>query len=225
LSPIRVFIGYDPRQPVAFNVLQHSIHKHASQRVIVEPLMLHKLPITRRCLTEFTYSRYLVPWLCGYEGSAVFMDADIVVTGDISELLAQADEGSGSAVQVNTAQPKFEWASVMLFNNWRCEVLTPEWIDDLTNKPQALNWGPVGSFSPEWNHCVGYTEPAAAKLYHYTQGIPCWYETRGLPEDEHWLNALKDMQYTVGWKDLMGTSVHAKPTMERLFKRLTSTPN
>jgi len=80
----RVFVGVDPRQPLGYNVLQWSIHRHAKKRVSVEPLMLPKLPITRRGLTEFTYSRYLVPYLCGYEGSAVFMDADIVVTGDTS---------------------------------------------------------------------------------------------------------------------------------------------
>jgi hypothetical protein len=217
---MRVFIGYDPRQPVAYNVLQHSIHKNASERVTVEPLMLRKLPIKRRSLTEFTYSRYLVPWLCGYEGCAVFMDADIVVTGDIAELFTQADQQY--AVQVNQEQPKFEWPSVMLFNNANCRDLTPEWIDDEANKPQALGWGPVGSFSPEWNQCVGYTDVANAKLYHYTQGLPCWYETRGHEEDRHWLKALQEMQYTVSWKELMGTSVHAKPVLERMFRRLTS---
>jgi hypothetical protein len=118
----------DPRQAIGYNVLQHSIHRHAKQRVIVEPLILSKLPITRRGLTEFTFSRYLVPYLCGYEGSAVFMDADIVVTGDIGDLFAQAD--GVSAVQVNMQQPKFEWPSVMLFNNALCRKLTPEYVDD-----------------------------------------------------------------------------------------------
>jgi hypothetical protein len=216
LSPLRVFVGIDPRQPLGYNVLQYSIHRHAKQRVIVEPLMLSKLPITRRGLTEFTYSRFLVPWLCGYEGSAVFMDADIVVTGDIGELFAQADERY--AVQVNTAQKKFEWASVMLFNNAQCKNLTPEWIDG-DSKPLDLQWGEVGPFSPEWNHCVGYAEPTAAKLYHFTQGLPCWYETRGLPEDEHWLEAHRAMQATVSWKELMGGSVHAQPVLKRLLGR------
>jgi hypothetical protein len=217
-DPVRVFIGVDPRQPLGYNVLQYSLHRHSSRRVIVEPLMLHKLPITRRGLTEFTYSRYLVPWLCGYEGSAVFMDADIVVTGDIGELIDQADPTY--AVQVNTEQPKFEWASVMLFNNAQCKNLTPEWIDG-DSKPQALEWGDVGSFSPEWNHCVGYAENKPAKLYHYTQGLPCWYETRGHDEDIHWLTAFKEMQHTVSWKELMGSSVHAKPVLARLYQRLT----
>ena len=219
-EPVRVFIGVDPRQPLGYNVLQYSLNRWSRRRVLVEPLMLAKLPIQRRGLTEFTYSRYLVPWLCGYEGSAIFMDADIVVTGDIGELLDQADPQY--AVQVMQNQPKFEWASVMLFNNANCKVLTPEWIDDPANKPQNLDWGTVGSFSDDWNHCVGYAKPKVANLYHYTMGLPCWYETRGNREDMHWLNAFKEMQHTVSWKDLMGKSVHAKPVIERMVNRLVS---
>lgn len=214
---MRVFIGADPRQPLGYNVLQYSIHAHSKHRVQVEPLMLAKLPIKRRGLTEFTYSRFLVPYLCGYEGVAVFMDADIVVTGDIADLFAQAD--GVSAVQVMQDQPKFEWPSVMLFNNAKCTQLTPEWIDDEANKPMALGFGPVGNFSAEWNHCVGYQEPKDAKLYHYTQGLPCWHETRGLPEDKHWLDAHRAMNHTVGWQELMGGSVHAKPVLQRMLKR------
>lgn len=213
----RVFVGVDPRQPIGYNVLQHSIHKHAKDRVHVEPLMLSKLPIKRRGLTEFTYSRYLVPYLCGYEGSAVFMDADVVVTGDIGELFAQAD--GVSAVQVMQEQPKFEWSSVMLFNCANCQVLTPEWIDNESNKPQSLDWGPLGSFSAEWNHCVNKVEPAQAKLYHYTEGLPVWEEVQGSPLDGEWFAARDAMLHTVSWKDLMGGSVHAEPVIRRFMKR------
>jgi hypothetical protein len=213
----RVFIGVDPRQTIGYNVLQHSIHRHAKQRVIVEPLMLDKLPITRRGLTEFTFSRYLVPYLCGYEGSAVFMDADIVVTGDIGDLFAQVD--GVSAVQVNMQQPKFEWPSVMLFNNALCRKLTPEYVDDPTNKPSALDWGPVGSFTPEWNHCVNKTPDAEAKLYHYTEGLPVWDEVRNGPLDAHWFIERDAMNHTVSWRELMGGSVHAEPVIKRYIAR------
>jgi hypothetical protein len=159
-----------------------------------------------------------VPWLCGYEGLAVFMDADIVVTGDIAELFAQAD---GSAVQVQQEQAKFEWASVMMFDCAQCKTLTPEFVDNEANRLFDMAWAPsVGKFSPEWNHCVGYAEPKPAKLYHYTQGLPCWYETQGLPEDEYWNNEREAMLATVSWKELMATSVHARPVLQRLMARL-----
>ena len=218
-NPLRVMIGYDPRQPLAYNVLQHSIARHSSRPVSITPLILSQLPIKRRGLTEFTYSRFLVPWLCDFSGHAVFMDADMVVKGDILELL---DNDNMNAVSVMQNQQKFEWASVMLFNCSACKKLTPEFIDDERNSLFDLSWAPyVGTIPDEWNHCVGYQKPKEAKLYHYTQGLPCWYETRGLQEDSAWAEELKAMTHSVSWKELMGKSVHAEHVIRRLINRLT----
>ena len=76
MNKYHVFIGYDPRQPIAYNVAQYSVVKNASQPVSVTPLILSQLPITRRGLTEFTFSRFLVPWLTGFKGKSMFMDQD-----------------------------------------------------------------------------------------------------------------------------------------------------
>lgn len=211
---LRVFIGFDPRQPLAYNVLQYSIIRNSSVPVSITPLVLSQLPLKRRGLTEFTYSRFLVPYLCGFKGQAVFMDADMVVTGDIKELFES--ECSMNAVSVMMDQPKFEWASVMLFSNASCHKLTPEFIDDERNALFDLAWAPyVGALNPEWNHCVRYQEPKEAKLYHYTMGLPCWQETAGAEEDQVWVDAFHEMQSTVSWRELMGNSVHAKETMRR----------
>ena len=212
----RVFVGYDDRQPLGYNVLQSSLHRHARGRVQVEPLRLKSLPIKRRGLTEFTYSRFLVPWLCDYQGVAIFMDADIVVRGDIAELAVQAD--GTSAVQVMQEQPRFEWSSVMLFNCAQCKILTPEWIENEQNHPLDLQWGPVGKITPEWNHCVGYMEPKPAKLYHFTQGLPCWYETQGRPEDQQWNLERDEMSRTASWADMMAQSVHAPEVIKRMLR-------
>lgn len=217
MEPIRVFIGYDPRQPVAYNVLQHSIVRHASRPVSITPLILRQLPIKRRGLTEFTFSRFLVPYLCDFKGKAMFMDADMVVTSDIAELF---DSDEDSAVSVMQEQPKFEWASVMLFNCEACNYLTPEFVDDEKNPLFDLTWAhTIGKLPVEWNHCVGYMEPKEARLYHYTQGLPVWHETRGLPEDKAWAEEYKAANFTVPWKDLMGTSIHAKPVLKRMLAK------
>jgi lipopolysaccharide biosynthesis glycosyltransferase len=177
------------------------------------------MPVKRRGLTEFTYSRFLVPYLCGFAHQAVFMDADIVVKSDIVELFDQID--LTCSVQVMQDQARFEWASVMLFNNGKCRTLTPEYVNDEANQLFDLAWADkVGTLAPEWNHCVGYAEPKEAKLYHYTQGLPCWYETRGLPEDQAWLEEHKHLLHTVGWTELMGGSVHAKPVIRRMLRRM-----
>jgi len=84
---LTVFIGYDERQRVSYTALQQSIFETASRPVAVSPLILDNLPITRRGLTPFTYSRFLVPWLTDYRGAAIFMDADMLLRSDISTLL------------------------------------------------------------------------------------------------------------------------------------------
>ena len=200
------------------SVLQSSIHRHSKRRVLIEPLILDKLPIKRRGLTEFSFSRFLVPWLCDYRGAAIFMDADIVVTGDIGELIDQAD--GISAVQVMQEQPKFEWSSVMLFNCAKCELLTPQYIDDESHPLLSLEWGKVGRFSKEWNFCVGYNGTADhAKFLHYTQGIPCFFETGETDVGGCWAIERKEMLRTCDWATLMAKSVHAKPVIMRLLKR------
>ena len=207
---LRVFIGTDPRQPIAWNVLSNSINRHSSKPVAITPLSLKTLPITRRGLTEFTFSRFLVPYLCGFKGTALFLDADMVVTGDITDLFAQAD--GISSVQVNKNQAKFEWPSAMLFDCELCTDLTPEFVQDKRNVLYDFAWANrIGEFSPDWNHCVGYAEPRTdAKLYHFTKGIPVWKETRGNVEDNVFFDAMKHMLHTVSHDELMGNSVHVK---------------
>lgn len=207
-----VFIGYDPRQPIAFSVCAHSVMRHASVPVNLCALHLKQLPITRRGLTEFTWSRFLVPYLCDYEGTAVFMDGDIVVTGDIAELFAQADPDCD--VQVMQYQARFEWPSVVLFNNARCKMLTPEFVETSQN-PLTLSWAQnIGHFRREFNFCVGYEKSpefsAQAKLLHFTRGIPIWKETRGNPEDAIWMKEAKLAGSTCTHAELMGGSVHVK---------------
>lgn len=205
---LRIFIGTDPRQPIAYSALSYSIARHASVPVSITPLVLSQLPITRRGLTEFTYSRFLVPYLCDYRGPAVFMDADIIVKGDIAGLFACGDAAAWD-VQVMQEQERFEWASVMLFNCARCLVLTPEYVQNPANALFDFKWSKAtGPLPKRWNQIVGYGPTEDAALYHYTRGIPIWPETRGNPEDAHWLRAAKLAGSTCTYQELMGRSIH-----------------
>jgi len=215
VSPIRVFIGYDPRQPVAFHVAAHSVMARASVPVAVTPLILSQLPIRRRGLTEFTYSRYAVPALCDHKGWAIFLDADVLVRGDVRELLALAQANPPASVHVvQHAAPKlrFEWASVMVFDCARCQVLTPAYIDDERNKLFDMAWATdkIGALPVEWNHLVGYDSPCEAKLVHFTQGIPIWPETVGSEYAAEWGQEYKAIASTCSFQDLMGGSVHVQ---------------
>ncbi|MEO7727663.1 MAG: glycosyltransferase, partial [Burkholderiales bacterium] len=143
---IRVFIGYDPREAVAYSVLAHSIQRRASAPVAVTPLMLSGLKdvLTRQRhplqSTDFSFSRFLTPLLSDYAGWSIFMDCDMLVLDDIARLFELRDERYAVMVvkhdhvpkeatkfldQPQTPYQKKNWSSVMLFNNAKCKALTP----------------------------------------------------------------------------------------------------
>lgn len=216
---IQVFAGYDPRQPIAFQVLCHSVWKHASKPVAITRLQLNQLPITRRGLTEFTFSRFLVPYLCDFEGVSVFIDSDFLCRGDVLTLAAHALANPESGVLVaKNPKLRFEWASLMVFNNRLCGKLTPEFVQDEHNPLFDLAWAEqVGDLPSHWNHLVGYDgSNPEAKMVHYTQGIPCWPETKGCEHSKEWMQTAQESMSTVSFKELMGQSVHAKHVYARL---------
>ena len=210
---IRVFIGYDAVEAVAFSVLAHSINVRASQPVQIAPVMLDQLQgVYRRernplQSTEFSFSRFLVPWLCGFEGWAVFMDCDMLVREDIAELWKLRDERY--AVQVvkhmhvpkeetkflGAVQTKYEkknWSSVMLMNCARCTALTPDYVNRASGlELHQFKWLEgdhlIGEIPHAWNHLVGYDPPRRdASLVHYTIGGP-------------YFDAYRDCEYAKEW--------------------------
>ncbi|MBI1239747.1 MAG: glycosyltransferase [Alphaproteobacteria bacterium] len=200
---IRVFIGYDPREAVAFSVLAHSIHRRASRPVSVTPLMLSQLgaEMTRERhplqSSEFSFSRFIVPALCNYEGWALFMDGDMIMLDDVAKLWALADPAYAVMVvqhdhrpredmkklgAVQTSYERKNWSSVMLFNCARCRALTPDYVNTASGLDlHRFNWlkeGEIGALPARWNHLVGYDpgEPAEnLSVLHYTLGGP-YYE-------------------------------------------------
>lgn len=219
---IRVFIGFDRREVVAFAVLSHSIHARASQPVSIAPLMLSQLRgvFTREPhplqSTDFSFSRFLTPYLCNYDGWAIFMDCDMLVLDDIAKLWALRDERY--AVQVvkhvhvprettkflDQPQSKYEkknWSSVMLFNNARCKALTPEYVNTASGlELHQFKWlgddHLIGELPHRWNHLVGYDahDPQAANV-HYTIGGPYFAEYAQCPFSEEWRAERERMMY------------------------------
>lgn len=219
-QPLPIYIGYDHRQAVPYNVLQFSLFRRSSKPVAISPLVLSTLPMTRQGLTPFTYSRFLVPWLNGFQGWALFLDTDYLCLGDIAELFALCDDRY--AVMVSKNVKKFEWASMIMFNcgHPANRLLTPDYIEDPQRcySPHSIDWLPeelVGDLPREWNHLVGYDPPRPdAKLVHYTQGMPVFEETSGSEYTQHWVAEHQATNKTLGWVELMGHSVHAGATPE-----------
>ncbi len=203
VEPIRVFVGYDPREAVTFSVLAHSIHRHASVPVSITPLMLSQLggvmtrPRDPLQSTDFSFSRFLTPYLCGFQGWSLFTDCDMIVCDDIAKLWAlrddryavmcvQHDHKPTESVKflgaVQTKYDKKNWSSVMLFNNAKCAALTPEYVNSASGlELHQFKWldddSLIGAVPQDWNHLVDVNPANAdAKLVHYTLGGPYFNE-------------------------------------------------
>ena len=218
----QVFIGYDNREAAAFSVLAHSINARASMPVTVAPLMLSQLenvftrPREPLQSTDFSFSRFLTPYLAGYRGWALFMDCDMVMLEDIAALWALRDDRYAvMCVQHNhvpkedkkflgEVQTKYDyknWSSVMLFNCAKCTALTPDYVNAATGlQLHQFKWLEgdhlIGDLPSKWIHLVGYNEPRDdAALVHYTIGGPYFDDYRDCEYAEEWFTERDDMLF------------------------------
>jgi lipopolysaccharide biosynthesis glycosyltransferase len=221
---MKVFVGYDPREDIAYQVCKHSIltkQPNAEVRPLVQKELRdagwYTRPVDKLASTEFTFTRFLVPELCNFEGWALFIDCDMILTTDIAELFAQADdqyavmcvqhdykpkEGTKMDGQTQTVYPRKNWSSAMLIN---CGHPSNQQLDmDLVNSPEIngaylhrfswLNDEEIGKLDHTWNYLVGvYDDIEKPKLIHYTEGGP-WFENyRNCEFHQLWKDELQDM--------------------------------
>lgn len=223
----RIFIGWDSNEALAYDVCRFSVAEHAKDGSVIRPLNQRALrvlgiywrPVDPLAATEFTYTRFLVPHLCGHKGWALFADCDILFRADVGELFELADPRfavmvvkhdhqptartkMGQAIQ--TAYPRKNWSSVVL---WNCghpanRLLTPNVVNEQTgaflHRFQWLEDAQIGGLPLCWNYLVGWNtlkqcpEPKAA---HFTEGIPGIHP--GHDEDEfagEWLRAVSRLK-------------------------------
>ena len=209
---LRIFIGYDPAETVAYHVLCHSILRQASGPVSFVPINKKNIPQFTRGIedgsTEFSFSRFLTPYLAGYQGQAIFMDCDMLVRCDIYEVLEYIDlkhdifvvkhdytpkEGVKFLGNKQHVYPKKNWSSFIVFNchSDSCKRLTPEVVNGMSGKYlHQFEWcKSIGELPKEWNHLVGeYEENPDARVAHYTLGTPCFegYEVQEFSNE--WYN-------------------------------------
>lgn len=205
-----VYVGYDSRLDDVYNVCRHSILRHGPANVIpIKQQPLRDLGVYTRDIdtlgsTEFTLTRFLVPYLSNYEGWSLFCDNDFLWTCDVNEVFALRDERFSVMVVKHDYEPKTDikmdnkvqhklprknWSSLMLFNNSKCKNLTPELVNN--SEPSYLHrllWADnIGSIPHEYNYLVGYYS-GEFKALHYTDGGP-WFENyRNCEYSELWNN-------------------------------------
>ncbi len=218
---IRIFAGFDDREAVGYHTFCASVIDHCTEPVSITPLHLGTLQKVysgghRDGTNAFIYSRFLIPYLMGYRGFAIFMDgADMITKADIAELWAKRDVFK--AVQVvkhnyktkhqrkyvgtkmeadNGDYPCKNWSSVMLINcahyNWR--NITPETVENMPgsylHRFEFIEPRFVGELPIEWNWLADeYGENPDAKLLHWTAGIPGFPHYKDAPHAADWFSA------------------------------------
>ena len=206
---IPTFIGYDPRERAATNVLIDSLLQHSSMPLAISPLLTPQLEAQGlywrerdpKQSTAFSFTRFLVPHLMGYEGWAIFMDCDMLCRSDIAALWNQRDEQyavqcvqhehvPGETVkflgEMQSAYPKKNWSSLMLLNCSRCSRLTVDYVNTATGlELHRFHWlegdHAIGAIDSAWNHLVDVQDTDAAhgaSLLHWTLGGPWFREQR-----------------------------------------------
>ena len=214
---IKVFVGWDSSVPVAYDVCEYSIKKHCSLATVI-PLKLPDLrynliynrPDDPLSSTEFTFSRFLVPYLTEYDGWAVFCDCDFLWLDDINSIFDMADDKYAVMVAKHSytpeqkikmdgktqhLYPRKNWSSLVL---WNCahpsnKQVTKELVNTETGQYlHRFTWlkdHEIGDIPHTWNWLTDwYEEPRDGKprALHFTLGGP-------------WLNRYKDTLYADIW--------------------------
>ena len=213
-----VYVGWDSRETDAYKVCVGSLDQYSSEKIDIIPLMrddlrergLYARDDANECSTEFTYTRFLIPYLNNYQDWVLFIDCDFLFTRDISELFNLADDKYALMCvqhdyapnakikmdgQKQVAYPRKNWSSCML---WNCghelnRQVKKEWASTKSGAfLHRFQWLPddaIGSLPLEWNWLEGeYDKPdKIPAVVHYTNGGP-WFEN------------YQDVDYAGEWK-------------------------
>jgi hypothetical protein len=219
---LRLYIGYDPKESVAFYTLAHSILRRSSMPVSITPLMRSQLSHLYWRVrgptesTEFSLTRFLVPALSDFTGWSLFMDCDMLCRTDIAGLMTEMERQQDKAVLLckhdyvpkterkflGNVQTKYErknWSSLMIFNNERCRALSADYVNAASgldlHRFKWLDDAEIGQLPLEWNWLVDeYPFRGDAKIVHFTIGGPYFDQYRGCDYAEEWLAESESMR-------------------------------
>jgi lipopolysaccharide biosynthesis glycosyltransferase len=228
----RVFIGWDSRFPEPADVLAYSLRTHASIELDIRYLKLPELRLNRSydplASTEYTYSRFLVPYLCNHQGKALYLDSDMLCLADIAEIakldlnglalrVHKHNHHPSAAVKMNgavqTAYPRKNWSSMMLLNCERLTLWTKDVVETASgaylHRFQDIPDNQIGELPKTWNTLD--TMDAATCLTHWTSGGPWLTQTRNCPHADAWLKARDEMRAIAAEQNLR--SIRARRAM------------
>lgn len=215
---LKIFIGWDSREPECSDVLAYSLRKHASIPLDIHYLKLAELdfdrPLDPLQSTEFTYSRFLVPHFCHYEGKAVFMDCDMLCLGDIKELndldmgpyalrVVKHDHRPIEKIKmdgkIQTTYPRKNWSSLMIMNCAELGLWSKQVVENMSgaylHRFKDIPDDRIGEIPNTWNTLDWMDEHT--RLIHYTKGGPWFEEWRDHPYGAIWLQYLDEYRRSI----------------------------
>jgi len=222
---MKVFIGYDPREEVAYQVCRESLARQSSTLLNIQPIK--QLEMREKNLywrekdalssTEFSFTRFLVPYLAGYTGWAIFMDCDFLWRGDIAEIEQYIDPAYAACVvkhdykpkettkmdgQVQTQYPRKNWSSFVLWNCGHSETrnLSLRMVNEQSglylHRFNFLSDEFVGELPIKFNYLEGwYTkedEPNPLGV-HFTRGGPWFKDYVDVEYGDEWVEMYKNI--------------------------------
>lgn len=222
MRPFKIFIGYDPRETVAFHVLSQSILENSSIPISITPINLknlkkfYKRKKRSKDSTEFSISRFLTPYLSDYKGYSLFVDCDFVIRDDIAKLLKIVKSDPRKVLWcvkhkyvpknkikfLNEKQllySKKNWSSFVVYNNKKCKILTPKFIERANGLYlHQFRWTKdhlIGTLPKQWNVLVGEQKiPKNFKSLHFTVGGPYFKKYKKFSGSNIWFKYKKIME-------------------------------
>lgn len=220
-KPFRIYVGYDPKEDLAYEVCKYSLLKRASVPIEVHPIKQSELRSQglywrqrgKLESTEFSFSRFLTPHLADFNGWAMFVDCDFLYLADIKQLVDLIDDSYAiMCVQhdyapkettkmdgaVQTLYPRKNWSSMVLYNcaHPKNRALTPEVVNTQTgaflHRFQWLEDHEIGSVPFVWNFLVGHNKVVDDDPTTYPKAI---HYTLGGP----WFNSWRDCEFGDLW--------------------------
>ena len=222
MKPFKIFIGYDPREKIAFHVLSQSIIEHSSIPVSISPINLtnlkkfYKRKKRIKDSTEFSISRFLTPYLSNYKDYSLFVDCDFIIREDVAKLLKIVKSNPKKVLwcvkhnYIPKSKLKFlnekqliyskkNWSSFVVYNNQKCKILTPKFIEKANGLYlHQFKWTKdelIGNLPKEWNILVGEQKiPKNFKSLHFTVGGPYFKKYRKSLGSNFWFKYKKIME-------------------------------
>lgn len=212
-SMIPIYVGYDPREAVAYSVFQHSVLTRTKANVSFTPVCGDREDASN----TFSKARFLIPEMNGYRGWAIWADGDMLCREDIEKLWELREPGFDVMVVKhdyrtkhpvkylgarNEDYPCKNWSSLMLINCGNATWRRPSY-KKLFEGPAGhlhrfsfLDEERIGDLPKEWNWLVSeYDHNPHAKLVHWTIGLPCWREYANSDYSDEWRAEVKAMTY------------------------------